>query len=1161
MIEKNKILEAWIMVEHLSEGDISVKDKSIHTLDDLQEQDFYSLFQHEMEKESINSKGKGGIIVYFDIFDFQEVVSILREQYHLKQTDEEIHSGNKFSFALYFDMDFNLMQDMTFFTESAYIRYYQKVPHEEEFRTFEDNLKKQFSQDFDETSKYPGKFNIAMQKEMLRYGINVKNCRMQILKDIETEATNLHSFFIDDLEKAKKIKTSNLMAYLYGNEKGRINLDSQKDSVNFQPHAFEQILRPENYPLGRFPSNTKYALSLMQQVAVNLSIGFDNNQMRSVNGPPGTGKTTLLKDIFAQLIVEQAYDIAKLSNYFITGTEKTNYYDHASIGELPAHITENNIVVASSNNGAVQNIVNELPLSKEIDENLIKELKQADYFFEISNEKVSVKWKEDENGKKKEELVSEAGQGEEKFWGLFSLEGGKADNMTNILTIIKHIYKYLEEEYIPDQDVYKQFLQQYGEVKEIQTKVQTTADNIQAHQDCIQKLEQIRISYQKKSEQKEKELHVEFQKLEESEHECKQQLEQLYSCLETIKRGREIAQKRRSSLELCLQVHMGQNPGFFASKKKKEEYRRKLNEITDQLVKSNNEDMECNNQERKINNEISTCKAGLNQSMEKFTELQGIFTSWKLSEEDKILNLERKVCQYEKNINSSETKSLHMNMKYEDLQLFNPWFDESYRIAQSKLFIMALRVRKQFLYENKKNVKAATIIWNQQEKYLDQKPVIEAAWNWINMTIPIISSTFASFSRMCKNLGAETLGHLFIDEAGQALPQAAVGAIYRSRHVMVVGDPSQIKPVLTVDSNTLRMLSRYFGVTEKYLSASASVQTLVDAASQYGFYRKQDKSEDSWIGIPLWVHRRCQYPMFTISNEISYDGFMVQGIKKNGKTGWFDVGGKADNKYVEEQGEFLLQKIKEMMNQNPKIADKKGKDVIYVITPFSNVAYKLSQKLKKIYFTRYDKHGKPTNVGTVHTFQGKEAPIVFFVLGADQQSSGAARWAVDEPNIMNVAATRAKEEFYIIGDKSLYLGLGCDVATSTNQIIRQYKKQFPELVDDDVKLFKSEKTKILPETVLTQINQVNKSDLQVQDVHITKEDCKRVTGIIKYVGKGSKCYYAYVNGDDGKEYSITESIYLQTNRAIEVIQKGNKISFVPEEGKKKTFATDVKLGK
>lgn len=125
--------------------------------------------------------------------------------------------------------------------------------------------------------------------------------------------------------------------------------------------------------------------------------------------------------------------------------------------------------------------------------------------------------------------------------------------------------------------------------------------------------------------------------------------------------------------------------------------------------------------------------------------------------------------------------------------------------------------------------------------------------------------------------------------------------------------------------------------------------------------------------------------MFTISNMISYDGFMVQGMEKYGKADWFDVGGMANNKYVEEQGEFLLHKLKEMIDKNPKILDKKEKDVVYVITPFSNVAYQLSQKLRKIHFTRYDEQGKPTNVGTVHTFQGKEAPIVFFVLGADRQ--------------------------------------------------------------------------------------------------------------------------------------------------------------------------------
>ena len=53
MIEKNKILESWIMVEHLSEGDIGLNDKAILTLNDLQEQDFYSLFLHKKSKNRI----------------------------------------------------------------------------------------------------------------------------------------------------------------------------------------------------------------------------------------------------------------------------------------------------------------------------------------------------------------------------------------------------------------------------------------------------------------------------------------------------------------------------------------------------------------------------------------------------------------------------------------------------------------------------------------------------------------------------------------------------------------------------------------------------------------------------------------------------------------------------------------------------------------------------------------------------------------------------------------------------------------------------------------------------------------------------------------------------------------------------------------------------
>mgnify|MGYP002329465383 FL=1 len=86
----------------------------------------------------------------------------------------------------------------------------------------------------------------------------------------------------------------------------RINLDPLKN-IN----EFKTILQPKNYPLGHFLS--KYPSSLMQQVAVNLVIN-EKNDIQTVNGPPGTGKTTLLKDIFAELIIQQAKEICNLKN-------------------------------------------------------------------------------------------------------------------------------------------------------------------------------------------------------------------------------------------------------------------------------------------------------------------------------------------------------------------------------------------------------------------------------------------------------------------------------------------------------------------------------------------------------------------------------------------------------------------------------------------------------------------------------------------------------------------------------------------------------------------------------------------------------------------------------------------------------------------------------
>ncbi len=1122
------------MVERLSEGDIDDRKKEILKFEGLENGNFYHYIESVIKKNANKKLKNCGLAVFFDVFSFNDVISILRKQYNLNPTDEEIRIGDKFSFVLYFDKDMNLQKDMIFFTECGYLRYFEQIPSRKEFKQFEDEFKNLLEQKFDGTSNDADGFNTVIRDIMRKYNFSTNECRLQFVYNIETVDSNLHSFFIDDLEAAKKIDTSNLTKYLFGDSQNRVNLDSKSDSVNFNPEAFKSILKPCNYPLGRFPGNPDYALSFMQQVAVNLSTGYDHKSIRSVNGPPGTGKTTLLKDVFAQLIVEQAYDIVSLDSHEINGTDRTLYFEKASIGVLPENISEKSIVVASSNNGAVQNIVNELPLREQISEAFIDELLKVDYFHEIANSKVSVDWIENESGNSEARLKVEPSDNTDRCWGLFSLEGGKKNNTDKILNYIKIICEYLNNEYIPDTTVYRKFLDKYKEVNALREKMQKLSDN-------IEKYNHISFEFSKQKARYETEYRKERYNLDNFAEDMKNAVEEFNTKKkqEEQKLQRIVCEKDKFAEEKrrdedFLQLVKKHKPGLFASRTIRKDYREKVNEALNKIEANVENIHECDKQSDIIRKGIMQLqnKADLCNSKLKFAQQD--FENWNNSENIKISKMKQQLEKLKSELEGN-TNALDMNQSYEKLQLSNPWFDKSYRIAQSELFIKALAVRKQFLYENKKNLQAARNIWINQNKYLEKNLVIEAAWGWINMAIPVISSTLASFSRMCRNLKEKTLGHLFIDEAGQAVPQAAVGAIFRSRHVMALGDPSQIKPVLTLDSSVLGMLGKRFGVTEKYLSDSASTQTLVDASSDYGFYREQGKSDNSWIGIPLWVHRRCQYPMFTISNIISYNGLMVQGKPGNGKTGWFDIKGKADNKYVKEYGEFLLQKIKKMSESDPDIKDK-----IYVITPFTNVAYQLAKKLNQIKFTKYV-DGKPINVGTIHTFQGKEADVVFLVLGADTQSKGAARWAVNEPNMMNVAASRAKKEFYIIGDKKLYLDIGSGVVLNTYKVINQYKKDHPELIDEDVKF-------------VAYTNSATDTDMR----GIVVDSVERLRGKVRYVGNGKRAKYAYVEGDDGKEYTITEHIYKKTENADVVIKAENYITFVPKQSDKSVWATEIK---
>lgn len=218
MNKKNDILESWIMVEHLSEGDINLKDKNILTFRSLQNSDYYSMLVNEMHKREFGKYKHSGVVLYFDIFPFQEVVDFLREQYKLKPTEQEITLGKKFSFALYFDKKLNFINEMTFLTESYYIRNKRRIPKQQDFNAFEVEKVKKFGEMFvcSNDMNYRIHFNNAISSILKENNILIDNCRMQLLTNIDSESTNLHSFFITDLEKAKKIQSHNLDKYITG---------------------------------------------------------------------------------------------------------------------------------------------------------------------------------------------------------------------------------------------------------------------------------------------------------------------------------------------------------------------------------------------------------------------------------------------------------------------------------------------------------------------------------------------------------------------------------------------------------------------------------------------------------------------------------------------------------------------------------------------------------------------------------------------------------------------------------------------------------------------------------------------------------------------------------------------------------------------------------
>ena len=192
------------------------------------------------------------------------------------------------------------------------------------------------------------------------------------------------------------------------------------------------------HPRARWPGH--HDMALMQQVAVDLAIGtLAEGGLFSVNGPPGTGKTTLLMDLVAAVLLRRAEALCAFRNPADAFQRDAWQCRSGSVHALHPSLRDHLIVVASSNNAAVENVTKELPGAKKVAlgyfdgfsflaptaEALLDRLPDED---EAEDEPVT-----DDEEAEDEHAVSEP---EARAWGLISAALGRKHNRGRFAAVL-----------------------------------------------------------------------------------------------------------------------------------------------------------------------------------------------------------------------------------------------------------------------------------------------------------------------------------------------------------------------------------------------------------------------------------------------------------------------------------------------------------------------------------------------------------------------------------------------------------------------------------------------------------------------------------------------------------------------------------------------------
>ena len=842
----------------------------------------------------------------------------------------------------------------------------------------------------------------------------------------------LNSFFISDLIKARAAFGSGraglaLSAFMKA-EPVRKRLDVVRDKG-----LLSKILAPSRTPLSRWPGPGLYPLVLMQQAAINHAVAeLVSGGMVAVNGPPGTGKTTLLRDIVAKVVLDRAIAMSRFDKpaecfSHVTSMKSGQAYIH--LYQLDESLIGHEIVVASSNNKAVENISREIPTATAVSNDLDP---PARYFQSISDAVAAGK-----------DPIKDG-----MTWGLAAAVLGNSANRSSFIQSFYWHKKRGMNLYL--KSVLGGELPEDGEDDNEETDEQSILDVVTIEQPPrseIEALERWKIA-RKRFLTKLKSVETLQKQTQDGYCAVSQRLEAVkrvenaaVELLAAKQAHSSAAEKKKRAESLLASVTDVESkaledrtaidrlrPGFFArlfSTQPYRDWRAQMQVAQDALTKARSR--------------LQSAKIAVQQAIQEMSisKTRALGAERTKQEADDILNkIMGTIESIRAKIGPNLADETFWAQEDVTLQLRSPWIFEEWQKARDALFVEAFALQRAFIDAAAKpirhNLRAALDVMKGRVLKEQQEVVRRSLWASLFLVVPVISTTFASTARLLGPLGPEQLGWLLIDEAGQATPQAAVGAVWRAKRAIVIGDPLQIQPVVTTPQKLVRAIFSEFGVNaEEWAAPDMSAQTLADRVSWFGTNINTGDG-DVWVGSPLRVHRRCEHPMFRISNHVAYDGLMVYGTQPGtskignvlGQSLWINVEGDAIGKWSENEGKCAVDLLRKLLDEGIEDPD------IFFITPFRIVAHKLREMVRSDRSISTRLPGKPWDwtierIGTVHTFQGKEADTVVMVLGAPLDTSlGARLWAGHPSNLLNVAVTRAKRRLYVIGNREAWKKAG-----------------------------------------------------------------------------------------------------------------------------------------